>query len=1397
MSVSNTQKQKEWGARTIGSTINQKSALSAAYAELGKELNSGKLKSVGSYTLGKMIGEGTYGKVRLGTHRLTGTKVAIKQVPKAHSASLTREIHHHRRLHHPNVMQLYEVMATESYIWMVTELCPGGELYDYLVERGIIPESEARRIFGQLCLAVAYVHDRGIVHRDLKLENVLLDGRCNVKLGDFGFTREFESKKLMETFCGTTGYAAPEMLAGRKYSGEEVDIWSLGVILYALLCGALPFDDDDEGIMKEKIMEGVFELPKGLSEESGDLISSILQQDPSVRPTIKAMLNHAWFNKVIIDTPMATVAENDVSNYSEYFPKEKEESKEAKSMPHLDEKDEGMHFGTSSSLAVPEKVMGHSHGHHQGSTSAFSESSFYSATSQSDSESSDKHSNRTHLTDPSTGEGETKEAQDLGSLDASLIQSQADVQSGSLALHRNESQTTIKREGSSGSEASRRASTTTTPLSKASSAALPTHHEAVSLPEQEFTDENIPGDMSNTLQRATSLEKRDSQSSHRGSHHRTPSRSKRTSSGGLSEHIPPILSFRPTNYVALLERSTPAMFSTISEQNILHQLSSLGLDVGQIVHSVVNEACDASGAMWWILNKKAEERQRQEYSLTLHSPSFSNNALLSPPPPALPPKDLLTDRISASPLPYVERPTSSTGKEPIKPVPVYSSGLHLGKPDVPGAVPSEKESNTQEVNRATSPAVIMTTIPKQTPVRVAPERPRSNSLSVRLSNVLAGKDKDGKKDSTESSQTGDERLKMAERAKSPVGNLMTRMSGASPASSPKGDKATKKDAGKSPIGKESNAVNGEADDAALSPVSKVSEEPSEKLQQSKSMETFRTVSSHDEADDDTSAKGRGRSSFLSTVRTWFEDKDKSGTSRRKGKQQQQQQQRQQQKQSQRSVGKNAAPSASQSGHIQNPHGQPYTTRSGSIRRTSGPLPPSSYGSTARRSTGHTLNSRGSLSRRSSSGSNHFSLSTTSKSKTSRRQSAGSITPTTAALIGEEYASALQYHHRISRPSSSQSIHRPLLPGTGLHEKSDSMNSVNSALRHQQHSNNSDSIRGGGAHGRRTSSDGGTTVRRHRNHPSFHQHHHAESQSRSRPTTPGKNGSLIVTDGSLEAAETSFAGRRSIDSDGDHARTFSPTHSSRSSQSVFVAHKNRTSYKPPSANPLLLYPQSRGSLDSQDEHGRRGSNGRTLLGTATWKRSWGKPPACWVGPVDHQAPSVADPDVVRADRAKLRDVFANKEPDDDWEDEEEEPIYAGGLGQLDSTPAAPSWSSQGSSKLASPYASSQQQKQREQQNPRDGMPNPLLASNRYAALRSIFTPPNLGHDTTPRAWTTESGEELGEESEEFSSKNVSKDETGSGLKDASSNSSNNSRVRVVVPAFKGADILEEDEEEEGM
>ncbi|KAF8989912.1 kinase-like domain-containing protein, partial [Cyathus striatus] len=205
---------------------NHRAQLANAYNELGKELSSSKVRVVGNYTLGKVIGEGlsphspslshrspslgAYGKVRMGTHRLTSTRVAIKQIPKAMSPALTREIHHHRQLHHPHITQMYEVIATESSIWIVTELCCGGELFDYLVEKGRLSEDETRVVFGQLCLAVAYLHENGIVHRDLKLENVLLDERCRVKLGDFGFTREFDQGSSWRPSAALPATPAPK-----------------------------------------------------------------------------------------------------------------------------------------------------------------------------------------------------------------------------------------------------------------------------------------------------------------------------------------------------------------------------------------------------------------------------------------------------------------------------------------------------------------------------------------------------------------------------------------------------------------------------------------------------------------------------------------------------------------------------------------------------------------------------------------------------------------------------------------------------------------------------------------------------------------------------------------------------------------------------------------------------------------------------------------------------------------------------------------------------------------------------------------------------------------------------------------------------------------------------------
>lgn len=296
-----------------GHERNRRARLTSAYHDLGQQLVSGKLNVIGNYTLQRTIGQGAFGKVRLATHRLTNVRVAVKQIPKHYVACLTREIHHHRRLQHPNVLQLFEVIQSENYIWMITELCSQGELYNYLLARGRVDENEARSIFGQLCLAVAYIHGCGIVHRDLKLENILLDESKQVKLSDFGFTRECETHQLLSTKCGTTAYSPPEILLGEKYLGFEVDVWSLGVILFALLCGYLPFDDENEARMQEKIVRDAIEVPNSLSNEARDLLSCLLEKDPTLRPSLHNILLHPWFKKV------QTSTQESIPNFVNYF----------------------------------------------------------------------------------------------------------------------------------------------------------------------------------------------------------------------------------------------------------------------------------------------------------------------------------------------------------------------------------------------------------------------------------------------------------------------------------------------------------------------------------------------------------------------------------------------------------------------------------------------------------------------------------------------------------------------------------------------------------------------------------------------------------------------------------------------------------------------------------------------------------------------------------------------------------------------------------------------------------------------------------------------------------------------------------------------------------------------
>ncbi|KAI8385601.1 hypothetical protein BD560DRAFT_431009 [Blakeslea trispora] len=273
---------------------NQQAKLAVDYNELLKELSSHEMTSVGCYTIGETIGEGTFGKVKKGTHKLTGKLVAIKKISKQHAPMMAREIHHHRQLKHPNIVMLYEMITTESAIHIISEYCPSGDLLDALTDAGRCSEIRVHKWFRQLADAIHYCHLRGIVHRDLKLENILLDSEDNVKICDFGFARFTQKNQYLETFCGSLSYSAPEVIMRKKYTGPETDIWSLGVILYTLIAGEYPFDDDSEVMTQRKIVQVDYSIPFYFSSDLNSLITNMLQFNPCDRISFEAIETHPW-----------------------------------------------------------------------------------------------------------------------------------------------------------------------------------------------------------------------------------------------------------------------------------------------------------------------------------------------------------------------------------------------------------------------------------------------------------------------------------------------------------------------------------------------------------------------------------------------------------------------------------------------------------------------------------------------------------------------------------------------------------------------------------------------------------------------------------------------------------------------------------------------------------------------------------------------------------------------------------------------------------------------------------------------------------------------------------------------------------------------------------------------
>ncbi|QCD92644.1 SNF1-related protein kinase catalytic subunit alpha KIN10-like [Vigna unguiculata] len=257
-------------------------------------------KFLPNYKLGKTLGIGSFGKVKIAEHILTGHKVAIKILNRHKIRNMEmeekvrREIKILRLFMHHHIIRLYEVIETPTDIYVVMEYVKSGELFDYIVEKGRLQEDEARHFFQQIISGVEYCHRNMVVHRDLKPENLLLE-KFNIKIADFGLSNIMRDGHFLKTSCGSPNYAAPEVISGKLYAGPEVDVWSCGVILYALLCGTLPFDDENIPNLFKKIKGGIYTLPSHLSPGARDLIPRMLVVDPMKRMTILEIRQHPWF----------------------------------------------------------------------------------------------------------------------------------------------------------------------------------------------------------------------------------------------------------------------------------------------------------------------------------------------------------------------------------------------------------------------------------------------------------------------------------------------------------------------------------------------------------------------------------------------------------------------------------------------------------------------------------------------------------------------------------------------------------------------------------------------------------------------------------------------------------------------------------------------------------------------------------------------------------------------------------------------------------------------------------------------------------------------------------------------------------------------------------------------
>lgn len=286
---------------------------------LHKRRKQSESSQKGNYVIKELIGKGSFGEVRLGNHILSDSPVAIKIIDKQTSSlsgdskecasgqlgKIYKEIDTLKALSHQNLIQVFEIMESKRYLYVIMEYCENKDLYDYLVEKDRLSEEEAKNIFTQILSGVAYLHEQKIAHRDLKLENVLLDEKLNVKITDFGLSKEYSSNSILETPCGTPAYACPKKIVGEAYNPEKSDVWALGIILYTLLMGFLPFNIDisrTNMVGFSSLSENDLVFRSDISEAAINLIRKMLIIEENLRFSLFDVVQHCWLanRKMII-----------------------------------------------------------------------------------------------------------------------------------------------------------------------------------------------------------------------------------------------------------------------------------------------------------------------------------------------------------------------------------------------------------------------------------------------------------------------------------------------------------------------------------------------------------------------------------------------------------------------------------------------------------------------------------------------------------------------------------------------------------------------------------------------------------------------------------------------------------------------------------------------------------------------------------------------------------------------------------------------------------------------------------------------------------------------------------------------------------------------------------------